>query len=63
MQPAHQPKVSRRPDGTWVVECAQCRADCSSEVPIGIGMPLLERETAELLRENHSGPYGRRLAS
>jgi hypothetical protein len=63
MQPAHQPKISRRSDGTWVVECAECRADVSSDIPIGIGMPLVTRETAERLQENHAGPYGRRLAS
>jgi hypothetical protein len=61
--PAHQPKVSRRPDGTWVVECSECRADLCSDIPIGIGMPLLTKETAERLRENHAGPYGRRLVS
>jgi hypothetical protein len=63
MHSPHQPKIARRPDGSWVVECAECRADRTSDVPIGIGMPLERRETAELLRENHSGPYGRRLAS
>ena len=63
MQSQHQPKVACRPDGTWVVECAQCRADRTSEVPIGIGMPLSTKETAELLRDNHAGPHGRRLAS
>jgi len=63
MQGHHQPKVARRPDGTWVVECAQCRADRTSEIPIGIGMPLSTKETAELLRDNHAGPHGRRLAS
>ena len=63
MQGHHQPRVARRPDGTWVVECAQCRADRTSEIPIGIGMPLSTKETAELLRDNHAGPHGRRLAS
>jgi hypothetical protein len=63
MQGHHQPKVSRRPDGSWVVECPQCRAERTSEIPIGIGMPLSTKETAELLRENHAGPHGRRLAS
>jgi hypothetical protein len=63
MHGPHHPKVARRPDGTWVVECAQCVADRTSDIPIGIGMPLLTKETAELLRENHAGPFGRRLAS
>ena len=50
----HHPKVTQRPDRTWVVECAQCRNDPASTVPIGIGMPLRDRETAERLRENHA---------
>ncbi len=63
MQAPHHPKVARRPDGTWVVECAQCSADRTSDPPIGIDMPIERLETAELLRENHAGPHGRRLAS
>jgi hypothetical protein len=51
----HHPNVSQRPDGTWVVECAQCRNDATSDLPIGIGMPLRDRETAECLRDNHAG--------
>jgi hypothetical protein len=39
-----------------VVECRQCRDDKSSSLPIGIGMPLPDRVTAERLAENHSGP-------
>ncbi|MGO9853439.1 MAG: hypothetical protein ACLPYY_00120 [Acidimicrobiales bacterium] len=50
----HFPKIAQRPDRTWVVECPQCRNDPASTVPIGIGMPLQDRETAERLRENHS---------
>jgi hypothetical protein len=34
----------------------QCRDDKASSVPIGIGMPLSDRVTAERLAENHSGP-------
>jgi hypothetical protein len=51
----HQPTVSQRPDRTWVVDCSQCRNDPTSDLPIGIGMPLRDRETAERLRENHAG--------
>lgn len=51
----HQPKVSQRPDRSWVVDCPQCRNDATSDLPIGIGMPLRDRETAERLRENHAG--------
>jgi len=61
MSPTHQPEVKRGPNGTWLVECPQCRADLGTDIPIGIGLPLVARETAEQLRMNHSGPYGRRL--
>ncbi|HEX3333525.1 MAG TPA: hypothetical protein VHS57_04240 [Acidimicrobiales bacterium] len=37
-----------------MVECIQCRNDTQSELPIGIGMPLRDRVTAERLRENHA---------
>ena len=50
----HHPTISERPDHSWVVECVQCRTDMHSDVPIGIGMPLKDRETAERLRDNHS---------
>ena len=50
----HHPQIAQRPDRAWVVECAQCRNDLTSTVPIGIGMPLRDRETAERLRDNHA---------
>ena len=50
----HFPKIAQHADRTWVVECAQCRNDQASTVPIGIGMPLKDRETAERLRDNHA---------
>ena len=59
----HFPKIAQRPDRTWVVECLQCRNDGASTVPIGIGMPLQDRETAERLRENHSARPVRAVAS
>jgi hypothetical protein len=59
----HHPKVTERPDRTWVVECAQCRHDRHSTVPIGIGMPLRDRETAERLRDNHAARPVRAAAS
>jgi hypothetical protein len=59
----HHPKVSQRPDRAWVVECAQCRNDLVSTVPIGIGMPLRDRETAERLRDNHAARPVRAAAS
>jgi hypothetical protein len=59
----HHPKVTQRPDRAWVVECAQCRNDLASTVPIGIGMPLRDRETAERLRDNHAARPVRAAAS
>ena len=60
----HHPKVSQRPDRTWVVECPECRSDLASALPIGIGMPLQDRETAERLRDNHANrPVRRAVAS
>ncbi len=50
----HHPKIVRGPDRTWVVECMECRNDTQSDLPIGIGMPLRDRETAERLRENNA---------
>ncbi len=58
MQRGHHPKVVRRADGAWVVECPECRNDTTSSIPLGIGMPLAAKETAQLLRHNHAG--GRR---
>jgi hypothetical protein len=45
------------------VECAQCHNDPASTVPIGIGMPLQDRETAERLRDNHATRPFRAAAS
>jgi hypothetical protein len=52
----HNPSVSRRADGRWVVECQECRQDPESSPPIGIGIPLSERHTAERIAQNHRGP-------
>ena len=59
----HHPNITQRPDRTWVVECAQCRIDLTSAVPIGIGMPLRDRDTAERLRDNHAAPATPAVAS
>jgi hypothetical protein len=59
----HYPIISQGPDRSWVVECAQCRNDVTSAVPIGIGMPLQDRETAERLRDNHAARPVRAAAS
>jgi hypothetical protein len=59
----HHPRIAERLDRTWVVECPECRNDISSAVPIGIGMPLQDRETAERLRDNHAARPVRAAAS
>ena len=59
----HHPRIAQHPDRTWVVECLECRKDLSSAVPIGIGMPLRDRETAERLRDNHAARPIRAAAS
>jgi len=59
----HHPTIAQRPDRRWVVECPQCRSDRSSSLPIGIGMPLADRHTAERLRENHATRSVRATAS
>jgi hypothetical protein len=52
----HVPGIVQRPNGGWVVECRQCTEDRSSSMPIGIGIPLPDKVTAERLAENHRGP-------
>jgi hypothetical protein len=53
MQNAHRPTVIELDDGECSVECPQCRTGPVSDVPIGIGIPMRDRITAELLAENH----------
>ncbi len=59
----HYPKITQGPDRRWVVECVQCRNDTQSDLPIGIGMPLRDLETAERLRANHAMRTTRVVAS
>ena len=56
MQDPHHPKVSRRNDGCWVVNCPECQrgAHNASEVPIGIGIALDSEVTADRLVANHT---------
>jgi hypothetical protein len=43
---------------TLGVLCTGCQASAEERLPIGIGMPLESRLTAETLRENHkSRPF------
>lgn len=49
----HHPRISKRADGQWVLECPECQTAGDVPVPIGIGMPLQSEYEAEMLRENH----------
>ena len=55
MRSPHQPRIVQRAGEYWVVECQECLEDHTASVPIGIGMPLPDRLTAERLVENHRG--------
>jgi hypothetical protein len=54
LKPLHEPVVHRRTDGFWEVTCVGCRLDATCEIPIGIGLPLRSRATAERLLQNHA---------
>ena len=62
MHSPHSPKIIALRDGGWIVECLACRNDRMSEVPIGIGMRLQDRLTAERLAENHRRGQGPQVA-
>jgi hypothetical protein len=51
----HHPTIAPCTDGSWVVDCAECRNSLTESIPIGIGMPLMERLTAERIAQNHVG--------
>jgi hypothetical protein len=53
MQNAHDPRVIDVSADMCVVECPQCRSGRAADVPIGIGLRMRDRITAELLAENH----------
>jgi hypothetical protein len=57
MRAPHHPMI-RTADRGWVVECRECQLDArgGQMLPIGIGMLLESKETAERLRENYAGP-------
>jgi hypothetical protein len=60
MREPHHPTIGRS-DERWIVDCPECRRAAQGrhggfgELPIGIGMPLESRLTAERLRDNHMG--------
>jgi hypothetical protein len=59
MRESHHPTI-RRHDECWVVDCPECQKAARAtqgghgDLPIGIGMLLESRLTAERLRENHA---------
>ena len=61
MRTPHHPTI-RRHHQCWVVDCPEClqaaqsRNEGHGDLPIGIGMPLESRLTAERMKENHAGP-------
>jgi hypothetical protein len=57
MRHRHHPTVRKRDDG-WVVDCPECQRASREGVhfPVGIGILLESRLTAERVRENHAGP-------
>jgi hypothetical protein len=57
----HGPRVMSYHTG-WIVVCPDCLARPAAEVPIGIGIPLESRETAERIRDNHIALGRRRQA-
>jgi hypothetical protein len=58
MQSPHSPRVIDNHDGECSVECPQCRMGPAADVPIGIGLPMRDRITAELLAQNHREDHG-----
>ena len=57
MRAPHHP-IIRTVDRGWVVLCPECRLEArgGQSLPIGIGMLLESKQTAERLRQNHAGP-------
>jgi len=53
MQRPHHPRVIDISTDECIVECPQCRLGPAGDVPIGIGLPMRDPMTAELLAENH----------
>jgi hypothetical protein len=63
MQSPHTPTVVDMDGGACLVECPQCRRGRPADIPIGIGLRLFDRITAELLAENHRGEHRSLAAS
>jgi hypothetical protein len=59
MPESHHPTIRQHDEG-WVLECPECQKAARArfggreELPIGIGMLLSFRATAERLRDNHT---------
>jgi hypothetical protein len=57
MRAPHHPRIMAVDRG-WVIECRECQLEARGGQlpPVGIGMLLESKETAERLRHNHAGP-------
>jgi hypothetical protein len=56
MSASHKPQVQRCGEGIWRVTCVACSGEeaAGSEVPVGIGLPVHSRLSAEWLARNHA---------
>jgi hypothetical protein len=54
----HHPKVLRRLDGRWEIQCPECQWS-SESTPFGIGMSLEDEVEARCIWENHAAAQGR----
>jgi len=59
----HEPSLVQRPDRCWEVVCPQCLNDKTLETPIGIGLRMRDRRSAEMVVENHRGAYDSKLTA
>lgn len=52
MSIVHHPRLIRRADGRWEIKCGEC-ATFEEIIPVGIGLPIRDRQDAERIRDNH----------
>jgi hypothetical protein len=55
----HQPRLIYHQDGRWEVRCLDCQRAHDSATPIGIGMPIVNRDEAEAIARNHGDTTAR----
>lgn len=52
----HDPRLLPRSDGRFEVRCLQCQRNGDlTALPVGIGIPITNRDEAEAIVRNHSG--------